>query len=71
MKTHQDLTVDELRKLFYVTAIIGSEGKFYSEKEAEVACNIFEVFAKSLENPSMIELGLATVSDVELESVMN
>jgi hypothetical protein len=71
MKTHQDLTVDELRKLFYVTAIVGSQEGFYTEEEAISACNIFEVFAKTLRNPSLIELGLETVRDTELEDIFN
>lgn len=71
MKTYQDLTIDELRTLFYAAAIVGSESGFYKEDEAKIACSVFEVFAKNLEDPRLIKLGLETIGDVELEAVMN
>ncbi len=71
MRTYQDLTIDELRKLFYAAAIVGAEGGFCTDEAAHSACDIFEVFAKTLTNPSLIEIGLRTLSDVELKGVFN
>ena len=68
---YQDLSIEDLRKLFFATAIIGAQAGFYSEKEARAACHIFEVFAKTLQDPELIELGLDATGEIDFNDAMN
>ena len=70
-RTYKELTIEELTKLFYATAIIGAESGYCTEYEAKKACGIFEIYAHNLNDPSVIELGLIAVGDADFGKTMN